>query len=170
MSNAAYLPANFSRKGERIQVVLELMLDDHVEAVWAALTQPDKLLDWLAPGEIALSAGGPARLNFPESGTVIDSTVTAIEPLRLLEYSWSAPGEPDRPLRWALEPIGAATHLTLTLTLPDGEDVAKACAGWAAHMEMLAAALAGMPVKFPFELFKNARAAYRAQFEALAAA
>jgi uncharacterized protein YndB with AHSA1/START domain len=170
MSETAYLPAKLSRQGDRVRIVLDLMLDDHVEAVWAALTRPDRLLEWLAPGEIAAEAGGPARLNFPESGTVIDSRVTAIEPMKLLEYSWSGPGEPERPLRWALEPIGATTHLTLTLTMPADEDAAKACAGWAAHMEMLAAALAGMPVKFPFALFQAARAAYRAQFEADAAA
>jgi uncharacterized protein YndB with AHSA1/START domain len=170
MTEPTFLPAKFTRKGDQIQVELSLMIDDHVEAVWAALTEPEKLLQWLAPGEIALSVGGPAKLNFPESGTVIDSQVSAIEPMRLLEYSWSGPGEPERPLRWALEPIGSTTRLTLTLSQPAGEDAARACAGWVAHMEMLAAALAGMPIKFPFALFKAAREGYRAQFEAAAAA
>lgn len=169
MTQPAYLPATFTRKGDKVEAQLSLMLDDHLEAVWAALTEPDKLLQWLAPGEIELRPGGAARLNFPESGTVIDSRVTAIEPFRLLEYSWSGPGEPLRPLRWTLEPVGPAVRLTLTVTGPASEDAARTCAGWVAHLEMLAAALAGIPIKFPFELFKAAREGYRQQLEAEAA-
>ncbi|MDR3510723.1 MAG: SRPBCC family protein [Caulobacteraceae bacterium] len=169
MTQPAYLPANFTRKGDVVEAELSLLLDDHLEDVWAALTEAPKLLQWLAPGEIELRVGGAARLNFPESGIVIDSKVSAVEPRRLLEYSWSGPGEPDRPLRWTLEPVGAVVRLTLTLTMPASEDAARACAGWVAHLEMLAAALAGIPIKFPFELFKAAREGYRAQIEAKAA-
>jgi uncharacterized protein YndB with AHSA1/START domain len=142
------------------------MLDNHLEEVWAALTEPEHLVQWLAPGEIELQLGGAAKLQFADSGIVIDSTVTAIEPLRLLEYSWSGPGEPNRPVRWSLEPIGAAVSLTLTLAVPANEDAGRACAGWAAHVEMLAAALAGVSVKFPFEVFRAAREAYRSQLAA----
>ena len=58
---------------------------------------------------------------------------------------------------------GAASLEGLTLTLPASEDVARSCAGWEAHLEMLAAALEGVPIKFPFESFKAAREAYKAQ-------
>ena len=34
------------------------------------------------------------------------------------------------------------TRLTLTLRLPAEEDMARSCAGWATHLEMLIAALA----------------------------
>jgi uncharacterized protein YndB with AHSA1/START domain len=163
MSGPDFLPATFSRKGDVIEGRLSLMLDNHVEEVWDALTDPIRLVEWLAPGEIELRRGGAARLQFIDSGIVIDSTVSAVEPRRLLEYSWSGPGEPVRPLRWTLEPIGAAVRLTLTLRLPADEDAGRAMAGWAAHLEMLAAALASVPVKFPFEVFKAAREAYRAQ-------
>jgi hypothetical protein len=54
-------------------------------------------------------------------------------------------------------------RLVLTLSVPDGEDAGRSAAGWAAHLEMLAAALAGAPIKFPFEVFKAARDSYRAQ-------
>ena len=58
---------------------------------------------------------------------------------------------------------GDEVLLDLTLRMPASEDAGRACAGWDAHLEMLAAALAGVPIKFPFELFKAARDAYRAQ-------
>ncbi|MBS0409268.1 MAG: SRPBCC family protein [Proteobacteria bacterium] len=166
MSDIGIEPAVFERRGDTIQASLSLVLDNHMDEVWAALTQPARLVDWLAPGEIELKPGGAAKLDFADSGIVIRSTVSAIEAPKLLEYSWSAPGEPDRPLRWELEPLGAMVRLNLTLTVPASEDAGRSAAGWAAHLEMLAAALAGVPIKFPFEVFKAARDEYREQLAA----
>ena len=89
------------------------------------------------------------------------------QPLSLLEFSWSSPGEPERPIRFELEPVGPAVDLTITIGVPAEEDAGRACAGWAAHLEMLIATLAGVPTKFPFELFKAARELYRSQVSAL---
>jgi len=141
---------------------LERLLDHDPASVWAMLTEPARLADWLAPGAIELRLGGAAKLNFVDSGTVIDSTVTAFDPPRLLEYSWSSPGEPARPVRWETEALpGGGTRLLLTLWTPDGEDVAKSCAGWEAHLMMLLAAIEGVPIKFPFQRFQETRAAYK---------
>ena len=137
-------------------------IDHPPAALWRALTDPAFLPLWLAPGAIELRVGGAARLDFADSGTVIDSTVSAFEDGRLLEYSWSSPGEPARPVRWEIAPDGQGTQLALTLRVPSSEDPGGACAGWEAHLEMLAAALEGVPIKFPFETFKAARDAYRA--------
>lgn len=52
------------------------------------------------------------------------------------------------------------TTLTLILSLPAAEDAARSCAGWEAHLEMLEAALEGVPIKFPFERFKASRETY----------
>ena len=89
------------------------------------------------------------------------AAVSAVEAGRLLEYSWSSPGEPTRPVRWEIAPEGDGTRLTLTLRVPSSEDPGRACAGWEAHLEMLEAALEGVPIKFPFERFKAARDGYR---------
>lgn len=141
---------------------LERLLEHDQARVWALLTEPSQLANWLAPGSIELRLGGAAKLNFVDSGTVIDSTVTAIEPPGLLEYSWSGPGEPVRPVRWETAPhVGGGTRLTLTLRVPDNEDVARDCAGWEAHLMMLLAAIEGVPIKFPFQRFQETRAAYR---------
>jgi uncharacterized protein YndB with AHSA1/START domain len=163
MLTPAFPPVAFTRTGDFVETELSLMLDEHVEGVWAALTEPAKLAQWLAPGEIELRVGGAARLEFVDSGMVVDSRVAAVAPQRLLEYSWSGPGEPDRPLCWRLEPFGPATRLTLKLAIPAEEDAGRAVAGWAAHLEMLGAALARIPIKFPLDMFKAAREAYRAQ-------
>ncbi len=137
-------------------------LDHDVDAVWAMLTEPDRFVDWLAPGTMELKQGGAAKLNFTDSGIVIDSKVSAIDPPRLLEYSWSGPGEPLRPVRWQVASEAGGSRLTLTLKVPADEDVARSAAGWEAHLEMLLAAIEGVPIKFPFERFKSTRADYQA--------
>ena len=146
-----------------VEARLERMFEHDQSTLWKALTDPARLVEWLAPGEIALAKGGAAKLNFSDSGTVIDSTVAEIDPPRLLEYSWSGPGEPLRPVRWEIVPEDGGARLVLTLHVPEGEDVARACAGWEAHLEMLAAALEGVPIKFPFDRFKETREAYKAK-------
>lgn len=150
-----------SRVGNRFEARIERTLEHDQQAVWRMLTDSSLLPQWLAPGDLALSKGGAARLNFPESGTNVESVVTDVDPPRLIEYSWSGPGEPDRPLRWEAVATPGGTRLSLTLGIPDSEDIARTCAGWEAHMEMFAAAMEGVPIKFPFERFKAAREAYR---------
>ena len=161
MSVAHFGKAEFKRLSNCTEARLTRIIDDSLDRVWAALTEPDELVKWLAPGEIELVVGGAAKLNFSDSGIVIDSKVTALDPLSVLEFSWSGPGEPLRPVRWEIQPMGDDVLLKLTLRIPAGEDVGRACAGWDAHLEMLAAALAGAPIRFPFEAFKAARDAYR---------
>ena len=63
-------------------------------------------------------------------------------------------------VRLLLSPAGTGSLLEVSLTLPDDEDIAKHCAGWEAHLAMLQAALDGVPMEFPFELFMQAREAY----------
>lgn len=155
------------RAGDRLEGRLERLIEHDTAAVWRMLTDPDRLAEWLAPGSIELKPGGAARLDFTDSGTVIDSTVTAYEAGRLIEYSWSSPGEPARPVRWEIAPEDGATRLRLTVAVPAGEDIARACAGWEAHLMMLLGAIEGVPMKFPFERFKATREAYRAKVAAL---
>lgn len=142
---------------------LTRQLDHGADAVWRMLTEPQAMAQWLAPGSMEPRAGGAVRIDFADSGTVIDSLVSAFEPQRLLAYSWSSGSEPERPMRWELAPAGTGTTLTLSLQIPAGEDAAKACAGFEGHLDMLEAALEGVPIKFPFQRFLQARSAYGAQ-------
>lgn len=149
----------------RIDGQLEGHLARHIEhdqqAVWDMLTAPPRLQEWLAPGRIELRVGGAAKLQFHDSGTVIDSAVTACSPPDVIEYSWSGPGEPIRPVRFTATAVAGNTRLDLCIRIPDHEDIARACAGWEAHLMMLLAAIEGVPIKFPFERFKSTREAYR---------
>jgi uncharacterized protein YndB with AHSA1/START domain len=135
--------------------------------VWRTMTNAENLPLWLAAGRIELKLGGSVWLEFEGSGTVIDSEVLALEGGAMLEFSWSQPGEPLRPVRWDLAANGGGSRLAVTIKTPQGEDAGRACAGWEAHMAMLAAALAGAPIGFPFEVFKAAREGYKPKVAAL---
>lgn len=153
--------ATFVRKDDVIAFQIRRDFDASPERLWRALTRPEDLVQWLAPGTITLAVGGVAQLDFGDSGIIIDSLVTAITPGQRLEYSWNGPDEPVRPLRWEISPIDGGARLTLSQSLPASEDAGRAAAGWRAHLEMLAAALAEVPIRFPFASFKAAREAYR---------
>lgn len=140
---------------------IERLITHDRDAVWRMLTEPQGLAQWLAPGTIELRPGGGVHIDFADSGTTIDSTVLAVDPPQLLAYSWSSGNEPQRPMRWELYPADNGTRLILTLRLPAEEDAAKACAGFDAHLEMLAAALEGVPIRFPFDHFLKTRQAYQ---------
>jgi uncharacterized protein YndB with AHSA1/START domain len=159
--------ARLSRADGFIEARMERRFDHAPAELWRMLTDAAVLPQWLAPGRIELKVGGAARLDFADSGTVIDSLVSAYDEGRLIEYSWSSPGEPLRPVRWEIAPQSEGARLTLTLKTPAGEDAGRACAGWEAHLMMLEAALEGVPIKFPFETFKAAREAYREKVTAL---
>lgn len=150
------------RLGDAFEGRLERVFGHDRDAVWRMLTEPQALAQWLAAGSIELRPGGVVHIDFADSGTTINSTVLKLDPPRLLEYSWSSGGDPERPLRWELETVATGTRLLLTLRLPATEDVAKACAGFDAHLEMLAAALEGVPVRFPVEYYLGRRRAYEA--------
>ena len=68
-----------THSGSTYTARLERIIPHDTSAVWSMLTQPDRLVEWLAPGTIELKPGGAAKLNFTDSGIVIDSRVSAFE-------------------------------------------------------------------------------------------
>lgn len=166
MSEVEFQPGSIARVANGFEGRLERSFSHPAEAVWKFLTESGDMAQWLAPGRIEPRPGGQVKIDFADSGTVIDSEVLEFEEGRLLAYSWSHGDEPQRPLRWVLDPVDGGTRLSLTVGVPANEDAAKACAGFEGHLEMLAAALEGVSIKFPFDIFLAARKAYGQQLEA----
>lgn len=156
-----------SRRHDYFEIRLCRFFEHEQIIIWQMLTEPDKLPQWLAPGKLSLVKGGSATLNFSESGTDVRSIITDVDPPSMIEYSWSSHGEPARPLRWEVDAKAGHARLSLRLRIPDTEDIARAAAGWEAHLDMLAAALEGVPIKFPLQRFKIVREAYRARVSGL---
>ena len=77
-------------------IVVECDLPEPPAQVWRALTEPDLLSAWLMPNDIRPEVG--ARFTFQadtEAGGPIECEVLAVEPPRLLRYSWRG-GEDKR--------------------------------------------------------------------------
>lgn len=165
MSEAGIEPVELVRRDGRAVATMTRSYESQPAEVWAALTDPGVRVNWLAPGDVELRLGGRARLDFADSGLVIDRVVSAYVEGRVLEFSWGSQLDPPRPVTFEVSADGdGRSLLTLILNMPTQDDVGRSCAGWSAHLEMLAAALAGVPIKFPFERFKAARDAYREMF------
>lgn len=163
MNETPVISGTIQRSGDRLGARLVRDIEHDPDTVWHMLTQPEALVNWLAPGTLEPRTGGAIQLAFEDSGTAIDGTIRQFDPPRLLEYSWSSGSDPERPLRWELTPTDNGTRLHLTVLIPSDEDIAKAAAGWEAHLEMLLAALEGVPIRFPVDLFLAAREEYREQ-------
>jgi uncharacterized protein YndB with AHSA1/START domain len=116
-----------------------------LEKVWAALTTPSDRAEWFAPGEIELTLGGRVALAFTDGKSVVDGEVTAIEPPRLLEFTWDDNGDDHGSVRWELAREDEGTHLILTHTLSNASRQfgLPALAGWHTLLEKLTVLLDG---------------------------
>ena|SRR5215207_3783769 len=92
----------------------ETLVEATPEEVWAALTDEDRLEEWMAPdveldpiegGEIAVRDGDDERLG----------TVETIEEERFA-FTWSRPGEGESFVEFTLEPLPAGTRVTVVET------------------------------------------------------
>lgn len=81
------------------------------EVVWAALTDRDRLGEWLAPNDFEPEVGHRFTFDMGQWGTT-DCEVLTLEPPRTLSYSWRA-GTLDTVVAWRLEPEGRGTRLFL---------------------------------------------------------
>ncbi len=130
---------------DRCVVRFERFLAHPVEDVWRALTEPRQLARWWGEAKVDLVRGGQfvmRWLNTDDEGSaaVMHGTITAIEPLRLLEISADIHGV----LCFTLSPQAAGTRVRFssTLKLPD-EFRTKVLAGWHFHLDALATVLSG---------------------------
>ena len=135
------------QRGGRTVLRFERRLRHPVARVWAALTEPARLREWLADPDHELTEGGAVRLrwlNTDDEGNhaVMDGTVTVLDPRRLLEID----GDPHGVLRFELAQDGAGTRLVFTVSRSTPEGTELALPGWHIHLEHLDAALDGRPV------------------------
>ena len=126
------------------QLVLRRRYRQPVEKVWAALTTPERLADWLASAEVDLRVGGALRLSWNQGAYQADMRITVCEPPRALAWIWTLGGR-DTLVRFDLRAEGDGSELTLThsnLSL-DGAHDGGVRAGWHAHLEGLPDAMEG---------------------------
>jgi uncharacterized protein YndB with AHSA1/START domain len=159
---------------EPLTVRIQRLLPGPVERVWDYMTKSDLRRRWLAAGPMELAVGGEVELTWrndeltndaedrPEGMSVehtMKSQVTRVEPPRLLAFGWNN-GE----VTFELEPQGSEVLLTIThRRLPDRNNVMGVSAGWHAHLDVLAARLAGREPESFWANWTRLRAAYDAR-------
>jgi uncharacterized protein YndB with AHSA1/START domain len=112
----------------------ETLIEASPEEVWEALTEEDRLEEWLAPevdldpvegGEIAVRDGDGERAG----------TVETIEERERFAFTWSRPGEGESFVEFTIEALPGGTRVTVIET-PIGP-TAMAFAGWGARLARL---------------------------------
>jgi uncharacterized protein YndB with AHSA1/START domain len=112
----------------------ETLIEASPEEVWEALTEEDRLEEWLAPevdldpvegGEIAVRDGDGERAG----------TVETIEERERFAFTWSRPGEGESFVEFTIEALPGGTRVTVVET-PIGS-TAMAFAGWGARLARL---------------------------------
>jgi uncharacterized protein YndB with AHSA1/START domain len=118
--------------------------------VWAALTEPDRLREWLADAAVVPGPGDSVTLDFGADGGTKDGKITAWEPPRTLAYEWNFVGEKPSHVRFELSPqdAGTTTRLVLEHTRLERASGSGYGAGWHAHLDLLAGHLQHQPVSW----------------------
>ena len=153
MSDVATLDA-YGVQIEPATVRIQRLLPGPVERVWAYMTQSDLRRQWLAAGPMDLVVGGEVELIWRNDELThhaeqrpdgidaehrMKSQVTRVEPPHLLAFGWNG-GE----VTFELERQGGDVLLTVThRRLPDRKSLLSVSAGWHAHLDILAARVAG---------------------------
>src|SRR5262252_4016976 len=93
--------AQLKKDGEKWTLIVVRELRHSPEKVWQALTDPAQLKEW-APFDADRNLGkvGPVKLSTVGTPQVAETTVSRVEPGKLLEFAWGGN------LRWELEPLG----------------------------------------------------------------
>ena len=144
--------------GELIEpgtLVMRRLLPAPIERVWAYLTESDLRRQWLAAGEMELAVAAPFELVWRNAELTdppgkqpegfgeehrMSGEITELEPPRKLGISWGTTGG----VTFALEAKGEDVLLTVIhRRVTDRTILLNVSAGWHAHLDVLAARLAG---------------------------
>jgi uncharacterized protein YndB with AHSA1/START domain len=158
-SDAATFDGTLERADRGARVRFERRLDHPPEAVWSALTEPDRIGRWLARATLQPERGGSLQLRWDETGAVAHGTVTAFEPPARFAYDTDSQGD----VRFALHPEGEGTRLELVNEMPAADAPAGRLAGWHQHLDLLERELAGEPSEWDTRRFEELRERYSAE-------
>ena len=148
-----------ARDDGRYDIVFERRIKKPLEKVWAALTIPERLADWLGAVDLELRVGGRYLLRF-EGDYTVEGEIVELEPPRRLAHTWPDGSGAAAICRYELEPEGEGCRLTFTNQGVPAE-YALAIAGWHAFFEALPGAADGIRTQWTMERELEIRARYK---------
>ena len=149
-------PDSYGVLTEPSTLTIQRFLPGPIERVWAYLTESDLRRKWLAAGSMEMKVGAPFEFVWRNSELTdppglrpegmgeehrMQSRITELDPPRKLSFTW---GKGSGDVTFTLEPRGERVLLTVIhRRLPDRGMLVGVSTGWHAHLDMLAARLAG---------------------------
>jgi uncharacterized protein YndB with AHSA1/START domain len=130
------------------------------EEVWRALTDPAELTQWLSDADVDLRVGGTIQVRF-DDGTM-NGVITDLEPRKLLAYSWHEGDDRESHVRWDISADATGTTLRLTHVKLAPESASGFGGGWHHHLDRLEGVVAGAPLDWSWNTFKELEPLYRA--------
>jgi uncharacterized protein YndB with AHSA1/START domain len=130
--------------GARVAVRMEDRYSTHVDDLWLAITDPQRLARWVARVDGDFRPGGEFWASFVSGWEGPGRVEVCDRPRRLLVTM--SPGQEDQTvIEVELAADGDTTRLVLEERGFPLDEAAAHAAGWQAHVEDLAAHLAGRP-------------------------
>lgn len=118
-----------------------------IDEVWALLTEPDRIEEWLGVADVELRPGGRFRL-LEVGGQGIAGVILTLEPPRVLEYTWNSAEWTGGTVRYELSEADGGTRLVFTHIHPARSWEVyryKSLAGWHTLLDLLELAVEGRP-------------------------
>jgi uncharacterized protein YndB with AHSA1/START domain len=112
----------------------ETLVEASPEEVWEALTEEDRLEEWLAP-EVELDPVEGGEIGVRDGDGERAGTVETIEEQERFAFTWSRPGEGESFVEFTIEALPGGTRVTVVET-PIGP-TAIAFAGWGGRLARL---------------------------------
>lgn len=131
----------FSRRQDRIDVRFERFYARPIETVWSALTQPERLADWMGAAIVEPRVGGRFEL-MVDGSHPMTGIVRQWDPPHVLEFGWSNTHAPQSVVRYELQTKGEGTWLVFTHQGIPYASSALMLPGWHDFFEHLGATLA----------------------------
>jgi uncharacterized protein YndB with AHSA1/START domain len=121
----------------------DTLLEASPEEVWEALTDEDRLEEWLAP-EVELDSTVGGEIAVREGEDERAGTVETVEEHERFAFTWSRPGEGESFVEFTIEALPGGSRVTVVET-PIGP-TAIACGGWDSRFARLGRAMRFAPV------------------------
>ena len=131
-------------------IVLSIETPADVETAWSALTDPDRVAEWLTDVSPLGAIGDPYRIDFGDSA--VEGVIVDVQPGRRLAYTWrweADDADEQTLVSWTIEPVGddgtriSLEHTGWPATTRDDTTRDDHAGYWQAYLEDLEALLAG---------------------------
>jgi len=116
----------------------ETLVEATPEEVWEALTDEDRLEEWLAP-EVELDPTEGGEISVRDGDGERNGTVETLEENERFAFTWSRPGEGESFVEFTIEALPGGSRVTVVET-PIGP-IAMAAGGWGPRLARLRHAL-----------------------------